>query len=101
MGYFGGFMPTVGETAEAYIPWALLCSFLTAVCILQVVICRRVNRYFLRAMEGQNKAGRVLFERLNNAEWNERIRAYCKSHSLIIVSRDDPQHAERVATDQM
>ena len=85
---FAGFLPYVGESPYAYAPWTVLCLVLLGLAILQLIVSRKMNRYFLRAMAGENKAGKVLFDRLENAVWNDKIRSYCKTNGLLIVHRD-------------
>ena len=96
---FKGFLPSIGETGSAYMPWAMLCAGLTSLAAVQVVVARKVNRYYKRAMRGEGRAGRVLVTRRNTAEWNDKVRSFCKSRGLVIVRRD-PSTTDTIAEAQ-
>lgn len=97
MKIFAGFMPYVGESPYAYAPWGVLCGVLLGFAILQIVISRKMNTYFLRAMAGENKAGRTLFERLENAKWNDQIRSFCRSNGLLIIHRGQKRERNSIS----
>ena len=97
---FRGFLPSVGETGTAYLPWAMLCAGLTSLAAVQVVVARKVNRYYKRAMKGEGRAGRVLVSRRNTAEWNNKVRSFCKSRGLLIVRRNDNSASDVIDEDQ-
>ena len=101
MQIFRGFLPLIGEDGYAYLPWVLLSGGLTAVVTVQGVITKKINEYYTRALSGKNRAGRILVERTENASWNDRVRAYCRTHGLIIVRRNETDSNDAVSEEQL
>ena len=78
-----------GESITEYAPFTALCAGLSSVVVIQIVVARKLNAYFRKAMIGANKAGQILVARHANAEWNARVRAYCRNRGLVIVPTDE------------
>ena len=75
-------VPKFGDSFEDFLPWIFVCFALLITAFGMGYVLLAIERFHEGIITGSSPHGREIQAKLANAEWNKRVREYCKTHGM-------------------